>query len=113
MIKSKPYGSRMDFTYSYGNTIKNVGCCCLHTYTGDNTIRLYSVRITEKYQGRGYGKRMIAQLIAWVKRHRPEGITRIWLDTSNPIALHVYEKCGFKIIKNECNYTKWEMEYKL
>lgn len=115
MIKANIRGRAIDFTYSYGDTVRDVGSCFLTYYEGDATLYLYSVRINEKHQGKGYGQRMIAQLIAWVKRHKPEGITRIWLDTVNPIALHVYEKCGFKIIKRErsYSYTKWEMEYKL
>lgn len=103
---------RVEFHYSYGNTIKNVGYCDIRKGEGA-TVCMHNVHISANHQGRGYGKRMIKQVMSWIKHAKLQGIERVWLDTHNPIALHVYEKCGFKIIKNERDYTKWEMEYKL
>lgn len=49
--------------------------------------------IYEPYQNRGYGTEAIKML------NEKYGLNNLWVKADNERAIHVYEKCGFKISK--------------
>ena len=49
--------------------------------------------IYEPYQNQGYGTEVVRMLIDKYK------LTNLWVKADNKHAIHVYEKCGFKINK--------------
>ena len=55
---------------------------------------IVQLNIWEPYQNKGYGTQVVRQLIS-------EGYTRLWVNSDNLRAIHVYEKCGF--VKGEIN----------
>lgn len=55
--------------------------------------------IFEPYQNQGHGQRVVDMLI------RNFQIDNLWVRSDNPMAIHVYEKCGFKKSKE----TMFEM----
>lgn len=44
--------------------------------------------IYESHQNKGYGTEAVKQAIK-------EGYKTLWVRSDNPVAIHVYEKCGF------------------
>lgn len=79
----------------------------IELFDGDNKIGEAEVDINGKmlsrlniyspYQNRGYGTAIVKQLI------EDYGITCLWVNADNDRAIHVYEKCGFKV-KNPTMY---------
>ena len=47
--------------------------------------------IYEPYQNQGYGTEFVTALC------KDFGITSLWVNADNSHAIHVYEKCGFKL----------------
>ena len=52
---------------------------------------LSKFEIFEPYQNQGYGKQIVDAL---VKKY---GCNNLWVNADNPRAIHVYEKCGFRL----------------
>lgn len=73
----------------------------LHLYDGDIKIgeaevdikgkMLSRLSISEPYQNKGYGIKIVKQLT------EQYGLNCLWVNISNKRAIHVYEKCGYKI----------------
>ena len=55
--------------------------------------------ILEPYQNHGYGTKTVKMLT------ETYGLNNLWVNADNERAIHVYEKCGFKISKS----TMFEM----
>lgn len=49
--------------------------------------------IFEPYQNKGYGTEIVKSLT------EQYGLTNLWVNADNARAIHVYEKCGYKINK--------------
>jgi len=49
--------------------------------------------IFEPYQGKGYGTEVVRELT------EKYGLIDLWVNADNARAIHVYEKCGYKIEK--------------
>jgi putative acetyltransferase len=64
------------------------------TYRCSHIAYLGGVAIDVKYAGKGYGNKMITEIIEYAKQ---QGFLRIELSASieNTKAVHLYEKCGF------------------
>jgi len=45
--------------------------------------------IFEPYQNKGYGTQVVQELVQ-------RGYKNLWVRSDNEMAIHVYEKCGFK-----------------
>ena len=78
-----------------------------------NTMEFHIWMRASKYTGRGIGSRVLNMMIPYI--HETYGITtflmRPWIH--NPRAVHVYEKCGFKIVDPfdlSAHFTKEEIE---
>lgn len=51
---------------------------------------LWNLKIYDKYRGRGYGNKMIAKII------KKYSYLNLFVESNNTIALHLYQKYGFK-----------------
>ena len=60
---------------------------------------LARLSIFEPYQNKGYGTEIVKEL---VKKYN---LNNLWVNATNSRAIHVYEKCGFRISKS----TMFEM----
>ena len=56
--------------------------------------------IFEPYQNKGYGTEVVRNLIK-------KGYVNLWVRSDNLVALHVYEKCGFKKGDTKMFEMKW------
>lgn len=52
---------------------------------------LSRLNIYEPYQGKGYGTEIVKALTY------KYGLKDLWVNADNAMAIHVYEKCGYKI----------------
>jgi RimJ/RimL family protein N-acetyltransferase len=58
-----------------------------------NGKMLSRLNIYEPYQGKGYGTEVVRELT------EKYGLIDLWVNADNARAIHVYEKCGYKIEK--------------
>ena len=58
-----------------------------------NGKMLSRLNIYEPYQGEGYGTEVVRELT------EKYGLIDLWVNADNARAIHVYEKCGYKIEK--------------
>lgn len=56
-----------------------------------NNKELSRLAIFEPYQNKGYGTKVVNEL---TKKYN---LKRLWVRSDNEKAIHVYEKCGYKI----------------
>ena len=54
---------------------------------------LSRLSIFPPYQNRGYGQQVVKMLC------EKYGCNNLWVNVDNDQAIHVYEKCGFKMVK--------------
>lgn len=54
---------------------------------------LSRLTIYEPYQNKGYGQEVVKMLMD------KYNVDRLWVEAKNARAIHVYEKCGFYIVK--------------
>lgn len=86
-----------------------VGHCRLVKKTGshEHVVEIGAVAIDPKFHGKGYGKKMLAEVKEWIEKnkgnkHNYENICRIELsyEADNPVAMigkgEFYLKCGFE-----------------
>lgn len=88
------YGHMVSHIYRRGNHI--IGKCQL-TRRDSQTVQVWAVEIRQKSRGKGYGKRMMSELVEWIMQEFP-CVTTIWLCTEqgNLRAQHVYQEVGFR-----------------
>ena len=74
---------------------------------GDH-CELWCLHIKESYRSMGYGQQMVKEAIELANGKK----LTLYVQKNNPVAIHVYEKCGFKI---SGVYPRgddaWEMTY--
>ena len=56
------------------------------------TKMITRLNIESAYQDKGYGTKVVNYLAS-------QGYNNLWVNADNDRAIHVYEKCGFKLIK--------------
>lgn len=56
------------------------------------TKMITRLNIESAYQDKGYGTKVVNYLVS-------QGYNNLWVNADNDRAIHVYEKCGFKLIK--------------
>ncbi|WP_102026723.1 GNAT family N-acetyltransferase [Salirhabdus sp. Marseille-P4669] len=68
-----------------------------------NTIEIMNIAISEKYQGKGIGKKLIKHAVTVSKE---KGFTRIEIGTGNSSIgqLALYQKCGFRFVEIEKDF---------
>jgi ribosomal protein S18 acetylase RimI-like enzyme len=71
---------------------------CLRTVYDEDSIGIYGFAVLPAYQGRGYGRQMLEEVIRLVRV--PEEKRRIMLevDINNTRAKHLYETAGFWLV---------------
>ena len=76
---------------------KPVGTLDLYN-EGHGSLNVAWVHVTKENQGRGYGSAVIKDVVQMAKS---KGYKKITLEVpgSSPDALHIYEKNGFKVVK--------------
>jgi putative acetyltransferase len=74
---------------------ETVGCCAL-VPEGPGEYEVAKMAVTEAYQGRGIGRKIIERVIA---EARAKGATRLYLETNSKLtATYLYESVGFRHI---------------
>ncbi len=68
-----------------------------------NTIEIMNIAVSEKYQGKGIGKKLIKHAVTVSKE---KGFTRIEIGTGNSSIgqLALYQKCGFRFVEIEKDF---------
>lgn len=59
-------------------------------------VKLGFIIVDRSIRGKGYGKQLILQTIAYAKAHLGAEHISLGVFENNPAALHCYEACGFK-----------------
>jgi ribosomal protein S18 acetylase RimI-like enzyme len=62
----------------------------------EDAIGIYSFGIIPDYQGRGYGRQMLEEVIRSIRAYSQKAIM-LDVDVTNERALHLYRSCGFDI----------------
>lgn len=83
-----------------------IGRCSV--YDKRNFYEIWSVSVDTKFRQQGYATLMLKRII---KKFKDKPL-RLYVYKSNDIAIHLYEKLGFKIIGEFDGATNaWTMEY--
>jgi ribosomal protein S18 acetylase RimI-like enzyme len=70
------------------------GYCCVAIYSEGTTLWIREIAVNPKYQGKGYGKKLMEQAICYgIEKGAEKGFLAV--DTINKNAIHLYEKYGF------------------
>lgn len=87
---------------AYDN-IKPIGCGCFKPYN-DATVEIKRMFMRPEYRGKGVSKCLLRELESWAYEL---GFSRLVLETGKrqPEAIGLYEKYGFKRIKNYGPYV--------
>lgn len=67
---------------------------------------IWNLKIYEKYRGQGYGNKLIAEMVTKFP------FLKLMVKTDNTVALHLYQKYGFKITDKYDFMNAYEMEWK-
>ena len=75
----------------------------------NKTVWISRFMIDQRYQGKGYGKQAFNKLLKYIKtKYKP---SKIYISSSNPIAIELYKKFGF-IKKNNKQTKNFYNKYK-
>lgn len=72
---------------------KGIKCECVVTNEGNGILEIKNLATDPRYQGKGYGKKMIDYIAEKYKNHY--SILQVGTGDS-PLTIPFYEKCGFK-----------------
>lgn len=72
---------------------KGIKCECIVTNEGNGILEIKNLATDPRYQGKGYGKKMIDYIAEKYKNHY--SILQVGTGDS-PLTIPFYEKCGFK-----------------
>ena len=78
-------------------------------YQGTKANEIWSVKIFEEFQRKGYATLMLKRIIKKYKGNVTP--LRLYVYKDNDIAIHLYKKLGFEII-GEYGSNAWAMQYK-
>jgi diamine N-acetyltransferase len=73
-----------------------VGICKIEINEKENSFGIYNFTIDKKFQGKGYGKEMLKQVLEILRKTSIKEI-RIGVDRNNKIAYKTYLACGFEV----------------
>lgn len=74
---------------------------------GDKMHELWSFGIREaENRGKGYGQRMLSEALALADGYP----IRLYVHKSNDVAIHIYQKAGFRIIGKFMGDEAWTMQ---
>lgn len=78
-------------------------------YRGEKVNEIWSVRIFEEFQRKGYATLMLKRII---KKYKGNVLPLVlYVAKDNDIAMHLYKKLGFEII-GKYSSNAWAMQYK-
>ncbi len=103
---------RMYWNYKYYHSDTQMGKFQLSF--DDEKVKIWSVEIEEKYRGNGYGQDMVTEIIVEaVRLANQRQLKKLWLYVFeiNSLAIHIYKKLGFKIVRG--NGITFEMELEI
>jgi ribosomal protein S18 acetylase RimI-like enzyme len=82
-----------------------IGFCCVAIYSNGSNLWIRELAVDPKYQGQGFGKKLIEQAICY---GRNKGAVKGFLavDIKNEKAIHIYKKYNFT---NKCNIGELQM----
>ncbi len=81
---------------------KPVGCFKL--YENEKEVGIYGFGVLPEYQGKGYGRQMLEQIISQIRVQGQKRIT-LEVDIDNTNAVGLYRSCGFKEVTTYGYYT--------
>lgn len=73
-------------------------------------VEMWSVSIHSKSRNKGYGQTMIREAVQIARKKYLDKPLKLYVEKKNARAIHVYEKCGFKITGNYAGNV-WTMTY--
>lgn len=99
-----PYGAKAVYYHANANE-DYVSCFSLRNY--EDRCEIWSLMTRQIYRHRGYAERMLHEFIEQFDFSKP---LVLYVQRENNVAIHLYEKVGFKITGNYTNYA-YEMRY--
>ena len=93
------YNSR---DYAFYKKGKHIGVFRINNFY-DQTRQIWDLSIKEEYRGQGFGQQMLKELLTKFAKNRK---IALGCKKNNTIALHIYQKFGFTIVK-DCNTYYW------
>lgn len=114
-LNSYSYGCRKNYELKDTTTKDYIGRCCVIENVilgkGKCVNEIWNVRILEPFQRKGYATLMLKRIISKYKKEAEPLVLYVYKD--NEIAIHLYEKMGFKIIGEYDNRRSdaWAMQY--
>lgn len=91
-LLSKSLWQKLDRAYVVRINNHLVGACVL--YKLKNWIKIGPIVVLDKYQGKGYGKKLITKIVD----DYPDN--NLFISSSNPIVIRIVQDLGFKKLKN-------------
>ena len=78
------------------------------TYTGrftlrdcDDRLEIWDLGVVARYRNKGYGTQMLTEFLSQFNSDKP---LFLYVYKTNEIAIHLYEKVGFKIV-GHCDFS--------
>lgn len=91
-LLSKKLWQKLDCVYAARMNNYLVGACVL--YKLKNWIKIGPIVVLDKFQGKGYGKKLITKIVDDYPN------INLFISSSNPIVVHIVQDLGFKKLKN-------------
>jgi RimJ/RimL family protein N-acetyltransferase len=86
-----------------------IGYCQVYDFIGKDTVEIGFV-VHPEHQGKGYGKRMVVEITAWLKENMPDRKIILYVRMGNDRAASLYSRCGFKAKEQVGESLRYEME---
>ena len=83
---------------------EKIGTASVCPFKGEKTSFIYNVEVLKEFRGKGYGTKIMNYMI------KNYGVKYLHVDKNNEIALNLYKKLGFKIIKTFPNTFRMELK---
>ncbi|HDR3658715.1 GNAT family N-acetyltransferase [Bacillus cereus] len=80
--------------------------------TGPETIEIINIAVSEKEQGKGYGKHLLEFAIDYAKKQKYK-VIEIGTGNSSLMQLGLYQKCGFKITSVDRDFFLRNYDYSI
>lgn len=111
-VSDKIYDTKEDFKLFINNI--EVGCVSLDHINDDTRkyVFVHTLEIYSKFRNKGYGKLMLRSIENYCKSKKTS--MELYVEEDNIIAINMYNRYGFKYIKNlKEDYTVLVMEKQL
>ena len=87
-------------TYNIKLNGKEIGYLQIHETISNSEINIMWLNINKGYEGNHYATKAMKSILEWAKKN---GFRKVTLEVpgSSPNARHIYDKLGFKVVKEE------------